>query len=59
MPPCRSHHEFVSCPCNHTTGEAAPSQALYSGRWTTEEEVYVEALRQEFKDGTLDIAEGS
>lgn len=32
--------------------------SLYSGRWTTEEEMYAEFLIDEFKAGHLDIPKG-
>lgn len=36
-----------------------PAPKLHSGKWTLEEEVYVEALMEEFRAGTLDLQEGT
>ena len=34
-------------------------QKLHSGKWTPEEEAYVEGLMEEFRAGTLDLQEGT
>ncbi|CAB9506818.1 expressed unknown protein [Seminavis robusta] len=37
----------------------APPAKLHAGKWTPEEEAYVEGLMEEFRAGTLDIQEGT
>ena len=42
-----------------TAAAKKPAPKLHSGKWTLEEEVYVEALMEEFRAGTLDLQEGT
>jgi len=51
---------FKAAPPGATSAAALFSSSLRSGKWTTEEEAYAQALMREFKAGALmDIPEGT